>query len=50
MAEKPDELPTAAAILTSADDFAVENIERGEQRSRAMAFVVVRLTLRQAGS
>ena len=36
------------AILTSADHFAVENIECGEQSSCAMALIIVRLTLRQA--
>jgi hypothetical protein len=49
MIEKPDELPAAMAILTGADDFSVEDIERGEQGRGAMAFVVVRLALRQAG-
>jgi len=38
------------AILTGTNDFAVEDIECGEQGRGAMAFVVVRLTLRQARS
>jgi hypothetical protein len=50
MVEEPYEFPTAVAILTSPDHFAVENIERGEQSGGAMAFIVVRLTLRQAGA
>src|SRR3954470_10199040 len=50
MVEESYELPAAVALLTSADDFAVENIEGGEQSCRAMAFVIVGLTLRQARS
>lgn len=50
MVEESYEFATAVAILTGADHFAVENIERGEQRGGAMAFIVVRLTLRQAGA
>jgi hypothetical protein len=50
MVEEPYKFPTAVAVLTGADHFAVENIERGEQGGGAMAFIVVRLTLRQAGA
>src|SRR5580704_628576 len=50
MVEESNEFPAAVAFLTSADDFAVEDIESGEQSCRAMAFVIVRLTLRQARS
>src|ERR1700730_8223440 len=37
----------AVARLTSANDFAIQNVERGEQRGGAMSLVVVRLALRQ---
>ncbi len=47
MVEELYKFPTTVAILTSADHFAVENIERGEQSGCAMAFIIVRLTLRQ---
>jgi hypothetical protein len=52
MIEELYELPAAMAILVRADDFAVQNIESGEQSGRAiaLAFVIARLTLRQAGS
>ena len=50
MIEKLDELSAAMAILASADDFAIQNIECGEQSGSAMASVIVRLTLWQAGS
>jgi hypothetical protein len=48
--QKSDELPAAVAILTGANDLAVEDIERSEQGRGAVAFVVVRLTLRQTGT
>src|SRR5579884_849651 len=47
--EESDKFPAAMTILAGADDLAVEDIERGEQSCRAVAFVVVRLTLRQTG-
>jgi hypothetical protein len=37
-------------LLTSANDFAVQNVEGGEQCRGAMAFVIVRLSFRQARS
>ena len=48
--QKSDELPAAVAILSGANDLAVEDIERSEQGRGAVAFVVVRLTLRQTGT
>src|SRR3954452_25142673 len=35
--------------LTSADDFAIQNVERGKQSGTAMALIVVRLAFWQAG-
>jgi hypothetical protein len=40
--EEADELLMPVALHTAANDSAVEDIERGEQRRRAVAFVVVR--------
>ena len=39
--EEADELLVAVALHVAADDGAVEDVEGGEQRRRAMAFVVV---------
>src|SRR6185295_11105747 len=39
--EEADELLVAMALHTSADDLAFEDIESGEQRCRAVAFVIV---------
>ncbi len=50
MIEEAYELPAAVAILTGANDLAVEDIERGKQGRGAMALVVVSLTFGQAGS
>ena len=41
MIQELHELPAAMALLTSADDFAIQDIERGEQSGSAIAFVVV---------
>src|SRR5208337_5288632 len=41
MIQKPHELSATVALLTGPDDFAVQNIERSEQRSGAMALVVM---------
>jgi len=49
MIQKFHKLTTAVARLTSADDFAVQNVERGEQSCRAMPLVVVRLPFWQTG-
>jgi hypothetical protein len=49
MIQELHELPAAVALLTSADDFAIQDVERGEQSGGAIAFVVVRLAFRQAG-
>jgi len=38
MVEESYEFPAAVPVLTSADDFAVENIEGGEQSRSAVAF------------
>ena len=40
--EKADEFLVAVALHAAADDGAVEHVERGEQRGRAVALVVVR--------
>ena len=48
--QESDKLPTAMAILAGADDFAIQDVESGEQGGGAMALVVVRLTFRQARS
>jgi hypothetical protein len=48
--EETDKFPAAMPVLTGADDFAIEDIERGEQSRGAMTFIVVRLALRQARS
>lgn len=50
MVEEFYEFATAAAILTSTDYFAVEDVEAREQSSGAMVLIIVRLTLRQAGA
>src|SRR5580692_1863566 len=50
MIQEFHKLPTAVALLAGADDFAIQNVERGEQGGRAMPLVVVRLALRQARS
>ena len=50
MVEELYEFAAAVAILTGADHFAVENIERCEQSSRAVAFIVMRLALGKAGT
>ena len=39
--EEADKLLVAVALHVAADDGAVEDVEGGEQRRRAMAFVVV---------
>src|SRR6202012_2997491 len=48
MIQELHELPTAVALPASADDFAVQNVEGSEQSRGAIAFVIVRLTFRQA--
>src|SRR5512132_3667689 len=40
--QKPDELPMAVALHAAADDLALEYVERGEERRRAVSFVIVR--------
>src|ERR1700686_1700648 len=50
MVQESDELSAPMAILTSANDLAVEDIEGSEQSRGAMTFVVVCLALRQARS
>src|SRR5580692_11573653 len=50
MIQEFHKLPTAVALLAGTDDFAIQNVERGEQGGRAMPLVVVRLALRQARS
>src|SRR6476620_7642928 len=50
MIQEPYELAAAVPFLTGADHFPIENVERGEQSSRAVTFVVVSLPFRQARS
>src|SRR5512132_1546883 len=40
--QKPDELLMAVALHAAADDLALEDVERGEERRRAVSFVIVR--------
>src|SRR5512132_1869839 len=40
--QKPDELLMAVALHAAADDLALEYVERGEERRRAVSFVIVR--------
>src|SRR5690606_18652347 len=48
--QEPNELAATVPLLAGADDFPIENIERGEQSRRAMPFVVVSLSFGQARS
>lgn len=41
--QEPNELATAVALLTSADHFANEDVESGEQSGRAVTLVIVGL-------
>src|SRR5262249_27724792 len=45
--QKPEELLTAMAAMTFADDFARRHVERGEQRGGPVPPIVVRPTLRR---
>ena len=47
---EPYKFPAAMAILTSAADLTIVDIEHGELSRWAVAFVIVRLALRQARS
>src|SRR5512132_2297483 len=40
--QKPDELLMAVALHAAADDLALEYVERGEERRRAVSFLIVR--------
>ena len=50
MIQEPYELATAVPLLAGADHVPIEDVERGEQSRRAVTFVVVSLSFRQARS
>ena len=43
LVQEPDKFPAAVTFLTSADDFAIEDVEGGEQRGGSVTLAVVGL-------